>query len=60
MKIAVIHDWLVTYAGAERALEQILNVVPDCDLFALIDFVPEEERKFLIITRESQEKCHLG
>jgi hypothetical protein len=33
MKIAVVHDWLVTYAGAERVLEQILEVYPDADVF---------------------------
>ncbi|MFQ3354342.1 MAG: glycosyltransferase involved in cell wall biosynthesis [Paracoccaceae bacterium] len=47
MKIAVIHDWLVTYAGAERALEQIINVFPECDLFSLVDHVPKSERLFL-------------
>ena len=39
MRIAVIHDWLVTYAGAERLLEQVLEVFPDADLFSLVDFL---------------------
>ena len=47
MKVAIVHDWLVTYAGAERLLEQMLAVYPDADLFSLIEFVPEEERAFL-------------
>jgi glycosyltransferase involved in cell wall biosynthesis len=47
MKVAIVHDWLVTYAGAERVLEQMLAVYPDADLFTLIDFVPEQERAFL-------------
>lgn len=47
MKIAIICDWLVTYAGAERVLEQMLEVFPEADLFALVDFVPEEQRGFL-------------
>lgn len=47
MKVAIVHDWLVTYAGAERVLEQMLAVYPDADLFSLIEFVPEEERAFL-------------
>ena len=38
MKVAIVCDWLVTYAGAEKVLEQILNVFPDADLFALVDF----------------------
>jgi glycosyltransferase involved in cell wall biosynthesis len=47
MKLAIVHDWLVTYAGAERVLEQMLAAYPDADLFSLIDFVPEAERGFL-------------
>lgn len=47
MKVAIVHDWLVTYAGAERVLEQMLQVLPDADLFSLIDFMPKEERGFL-------------
>lgn len=44
MKIAIIHDWLVTYAGSERVLEQILALYPDADLFSLVDFLPDTER----------------
>ena len=47
MKVAIIHDWLVTYAGAERALEQIIEIFPECDLFSIVDHVPKNERKFL-------------
>lgn len=47
MKIAIVCDWLVTYAGAEKVLEQILNVFPDADLFALIDFIEPEKRGFI-------------
>mgnify|MGYP002711370635 FL=1 len=47
MKIAVVCDWLVTYAGAEKVLEQILNVFLDADLFALVDFIPEGQRNFI-------------
>jgi glycosyltransferase involved in cell wall biosynthesis len=47
MKVAVIHDWLVNYAGAERVLEQIIICFPGCDLFSLIDFIPPKNRAFL-------------
>ena len=47
MKIAIVHDWLVTYTGSERVIEQILQVIPDADLFCLFDILPEEERAFL-------------
>ncbi len=47
MRVAVVCDWLVTYSGAEKVLEQILNVFPDADLFALVDFIPEGQRDFI-------------
>lgn len=47
MKTAIIHDWLVTYAGAERALEQIIAIFPESDLYSLVDFLPDHERTFL-------------
>ena len=47
MKVAIVCDWLVTYAGAEKVLEQILNVFPDADLFALVDFLDKDKREFI-------------
>ena len=44
MRVAFVHDWLTVYAGAERLLEQMLEVYPDADLFSLIDFLPEKYR----------------
>ena len=46
-RIAVVHDFLYCYAGAERVLEQILNVYPDADLFSLFDFLPPDARGFI-------------
>ncbi len=46
-RIAIIHDWLVTYAGAERVLEQMLIMYPQADVFSVCDFLPERERAFL-------------
>jgi glycosyltransferase involved in cell wall biosynthesis len=47
MKVAVVHDWLVTYAGAEKVLEQVLKIYPQADLYSLIDFLPKNERSFI-------------
>lgn len=47
MRVAIVHDWLVTYAGAERVLEQILAVYPGADVYSTVEFVPAEERDFL-------------
>ncbi|KXU86007.1 glycosyl transferase family 1 [Caballeronia megalochromosomata] len=44
-RVAIVHDWLVTYAGAERVLEQIIACFPDADIFSVVDFL--EDRAFL-------------
>lgn len=44
---ALVVDWLVTYAGAERVVESIIKRFPESDLFSLIDFVDENQRGFL-------------
>jgi glycosyltransferase involved in cell wall biosynthesis len=47
LRTAIVHDWLYTYAGSERVVEQMINVLPDADLFALFDFLPAGERGFI-------------
>jgi glycosyltransferase involved in cell wall biosynthesis len=47
MKVAIVHDWLVTYAGAERVLEQMINVYPDADIFSIVDYLPLNRREFI-------------
>lgn len=47
MKIAIIHDWLVTYGGAERVLEQLLICYPQADVFCVVDFLDDSQRSFL-------------
>ncbi len=46
MKVAIVHDWLVTYAGAERVLEHIVSCFPEADLFSVVDFLGDD-RAFL-------------
>lgn len=48
MRVAVVCDWLIVYAGAERVLEQILQIFPDADLFCLVDFLVPEDRGFIL------------
>lgn len=48
MRVAIVCDWLVTYAGAERVVEQMLKVFPDADLFAVVDFLPKCKREFIM------------
>ena len=47
MQTAVVHEWLVTYAGSERVAEQMLQLYPDADLFSLVEFLPDELKFFI-------------
>ena len=47
LKIAIVHEWFVTYAGSERVVEQILNLFPHADLFAVVDFLNDSQRGFI-------------
>lgn len=46
-KVAIVADWLKAYSGAEKVIEQLLIIWPEADLFAIVDFVSEDERTFL-------------
>ncbi|RNC90843.1 MAG: glycosyltransferase family 4 protein [Synechococcus sp. YX04-3] len=46
-KIAIVHDWLVVYGGAEKVLENIIDLYPNADIFSLVEKVPENQRVFL-------------
>ena len=45
MRVAIVHEWLVTYGGSERVVEQMIECFPEADVFSLIDFM--EDRAFL-------------
>ncbi len=47
MKIAIVHEWLATFAGSERVVAEMLKCFPHADLYALVDFLPDSERSFL-------------
>jgi glycosyltransferase involved in cell wall biosynthesis len=47
LRVAIIHEWLVDYSGSERVLAQIINLFPQADLYAIVDFLPTESRGFI-------------
>ena len=47
LRIAIIHEWFVNYSGSERVVEQILNLFPHADLFALVDFLEDSHRGYI-------------
>lgn len=48
MRVAIIHDWLTTWAGAECVLERLLTLMPQADLYSSIDVLPAEYRAGLV------------
>ena len=48
MKVAIIHDWLVTNAGAEKVLSALLELYPQADIFALVDFLDPADRQAVL------------
>ncbi len=47
LRIAIVHEWFVNYAGSERVTEQILNLFPHADLFAVVDFLEDSQRGYI-------------
>ncbi len=44
MKVAIVHEWLDTWAGSEQVLSEMLEVFPGARLYALVDFLAPEHR----------------
>ncbi len=47
MKVAIVHEWLVTRAGSEKVVEEILRLFPQADLFTLICALPPGQDEIL-------------
>ncbi|SEO12074.1 glycosyltransferase [Vreelandella aquamarina] len=39
MKVAIVHDWLTTWAGAEKALAELLACYPQAEIFTTVNFL---------------------
>ena len=48
MKVAIVHDWFTEKGGAESVVASWLNLYPDADLFALVDFFDDARRNELL------------
>jgi glycosyltransferase involved in cell wall biosynthesis len=43
-KIAVIHDWLTDFGGAEKVLQAILELLPNADIFTVVDHMDKTKK----------------
>ncbi len=47
-KTAITHEWLVSYAGSERCVESFTNIWKEADVYALVDFLNDEQREIIL------------
>jgi hypothetical protein len=48
LKTAIVHEWLVNYAGSERVVESFTTIWPEADVFSLVDFLNDEQREVIL------------
>lgn len=48
LKTAIVHEWLVNYAGSEKCVESFTNICPDATVYSLVDFLNEEQREIIL------------
>lgn len=44
ISLGIVADWFVTYAGSEKVVAEILHLFPDADLYAVVDFLSQENK----------------
>ena len=44
MKVALIHEWLTTYAGSDKVLKEMATIFPEADIFCLINFLSDKDK----------------
>lgn len=54
IKTALVHDWLKTYAGSERVVESLVNIFPEADIFTLVNFLNDSEKKIILKGKETK------
>jgi len=48
MKTAIIHEWLVNYAGSEKCVESFTNIYPEAEVYSLVDFLDDDLRNIIL------------
>lgn len=48
MKKALVHDWFISFGGAEKCIESFTNVWGDFNIYALYDFLEDNDRKEIL------------
>ncbi len=48
MKIALVHDWLIVDAGAEKCLKEFNIIYNNANIYSIVDFLSDIDRKKII------------
>lgn len=48
MRVALVHDWLVTLGGAEKVLSELIQMYPQADVFTVVDFFDDSARMYML------------
>jgi len=48
LKTAIVHEWFVNYMGSEKVVESFCNILPDADVFSLVDFLNDDLRQKIL------------
>lgn len=54
MRIAIVHDWLVTNAGAEKVLRELVEIYPSAQIFSLVDFLDDKDRDSVLMGKRAK------
>ncbi len=54
MKKALVHDWYYISGGAEKVVHSFNNIWNDFDHYALVDFLNEKDRNFILNGKKAQ------
>ena len=48
MKVALVHDWYTGIGGGEKVSREIISLFPQADVYTLVDFFDDENRRFIL------------
>lgn len=54
LKVAVVHEWLSTYAGSEKVTEAIIKLYNNCKVYSTVEFLSDKEREIILGNKKSK------
>jgi glycosyltransferase involved in cell wall biosynthesis len=54
LKTAIVHDWFAGFAGSEKVVRSINNILPDADIYTLFDLLSDSDRKLIMNDKKPQ------